>query len=390
MMGRFVLFSLVAAALVSLAACQAAPVATPAGPADAPTAAVVAGQATAVRSAPATSLPPTLSPTADPPTVTPLPPTATPVPPTSTPLPPTATPTPSQAVSWLGGTTLLGFYGRAFGVAPILGRLGFYSNADAMAKDVDTFSSEIHQVNGGKPVLPEIHLIYALAMPCSGNDDCLLYFESMDPHLVDDYIKPAQQRGWLVVLDTQLGRSDPVTQIDRMIAKGYLKYDNVEVALDPEFHVVPGHLEPGIPVGTITAQQVNDAQALLDSYVRKEHLAHRKILMVHQFGDKQIDDGVPFMIQDKTDVKDYPNVDLVVVADGFGGPDAKISKYNKMTDSEAYPFLHFRGIKLFPPNPYEHAFHYDRPLLTFRQVFGLDPTPQKQRVKVAPDVIIMN
>src|SRR5579883_693601 len=119
-------------------------------------------------------------------------------------------------------------------------------------------------------------------------------------------------------------------------------------------------------------------------------LPHKKILIVHQFGDKMVGDGVPFMIQDKEQLRVYPNVDLVIVADGFGSPDSKISKYNKMTDARVYPFIRFRGIKLFPPNPYEQAGHYDRPELTFRQVFGLDPTPGQLRVLDPPDLVIMN
>jgi hypothetical protein len=261
-----------------------------------------------------------------------------------------------------------------------------------MAKDVDTWTARVKAVNGGKPVIPEIHLIYALAMPCgaSASDDCLLYLEAWDSHIVDTYIKPAQARGWQVFLDTQLGRSDPVTQVQRMIAKGYLKYDNVEVALDPEFHVYPGHLTPGIPVGTIEAQQVNDVQALLDDYVRTQNLPHRKIVVVHQFGDKTINDGVPFMIQHKSDVKTYSNVDLVITADGFGSPDSKVAKYDKMTDSAVYPFIRVRGIKIFPPNPYEQAGHYDQPQLTFRQLFGLDLTLGKDRMLWAPDFVLIN
>ncbi|HLG50520.1 MAG TPA: hypothetical protein VKY56_02660 [Chloroflexota bacterium] len=342
-----------------------------------------------VSAASPTPAPPTSTPM--PPSPTPDPPTATPLPPTPTPVPPTATPSVRQAASWFDHTTILGAYGRAFGVAPILGRLGMYANIDAMASDMARFAAQIRAVNGGKRILTEIHLIYALAMPCSAGTDCLSYFEAMDQDLVTGYITPARQRGWLVFLDTQLGRSDPLSQVKRMIARGYLAYDNVEVALDPEFHVVEsGQERPGIPIGTITARQVNDVQALLDEYVRTHDLPHKKILIVHQFGDKMVGDGVPFMIQDKEQLRVYPNVDLVIVADGFGSPDSKISKYNKMTDARVYPFIRFRGIKLFPPNPYEQAGHYDRPELTFRQVFGLDPTPGQLRVLDPPDLVIMN
>lgn len=393
MIGRYLIAFLTIVGLISLAACRAPAASDPTAPVSRATAPgadrPIPTEATPPRTVIPTAIP-TATATAVPPTATPLPPTPTPVPPTATPLPPTSTPTPEAAVSWLQGKTLLGAYGRAFGVAPILGRLGFYNDVDAMARDLSTFANEIRPLNGGKPIIMDIHLIYALAMPCGSSGDCLFYLDAVDPRIVDHYIKPAADRGWLVVLDTQLGRSDPVTQIQRMIDKGYLKYDNVEVALDPEFHVVPGHLTPGIPVGTITAQQVNAAEALLNSYVEQEHLAHKKVLIVHQFGDKLVGDGVPYMIQDKTAVKDYPNVDLVIMADGFGSPESKVSKYNKMTDPKAYPFIHFRGIKLFPPNPYERAGHYDHPMLTFRQVYGLDPTPGGERVQIPPDVILMN
>ncbi|HEX5418100.1 MAG TPA: hypothetical protein VFZ25_20790, partial [Chloroflexota bacterium] len=88
----------------------------------------------------ATAVPPTATPvpptaTPQPPTATPVTPTATPIPPTPTPVPPTVTPTPAVAQSWLDNTTVMGMYGRGFGVAPILGRLGFYANPDDMAKD---------------------------------------------------------------------------------------------------------------------------------------------------------------------------------------------------------------------------------------------------------------
>lgn len=280
-------------------------------------------------------------------------------------------------------------YGRAFGVAPILGRLGSYHSFSDMAKDIQPFIAEIKAVDDGQPVLPSLDIIYGLAVPCIGKDDCLLYSEGQDPHFVDDYIKPAAARGWPVILDTQLGRSDPVTQVNRIVQKGYLSYDNVEVALDPEFHVVPGHLKPGIPIGTIQASQINAVQAILNSYVEDHHLAHKKILIIHQFGDARVNDGVPFMIEDKTALKTFPNVDLVIDADGVGGPQSKVTKYNMMTDAKAYPFIVWRGIKLFPSNPYENASHYDHPLLTMPEVFGKKPVDGGTRIDVPPNVVII-
>ena len=111
--------------------------------------------------------------------------------------------------------------------------------------------------------------------------------------------------------------------------------------------------------------------------------------MVHQFGDANVNDGVPFMIQNKKATKTYPNVDLIICADGFGSPDAKINKYNKMTDPTVYPFLKYRAIKLFLDNPKADQSRIDKPVTTFRMCFGLDPAPRGAVAKYKPDCIVI-
>lgn len=291
------------------------------------------------------------------------------------------------ATGLLENHTMFTVYGRGFGVAPILGRLGSYKNIDQMAGATGSWVEKITAVNGGKGVVTGIHLIYALATPCKDSADCLDYLS--DSNVVENYIKPAAARGWTVVLDDQLGSSDPVAQVKRMIDRGLLKYDNVHVALDPEFHVVPGHDVPGTPIGTIEASQVNAVQEMLDRYVVSAGLKTQKILIVHQFGDRAVSDGVPFMIRDKQDVRDYPNVELVIDADGLGAPFIKVHKYNLMTSSKIYPFIRFRGIKVFLENPYEHAGHVDKPPMTVDQVFGVVPVPGGIRMDAKPNVFII-
>ena len=293
------------------------------------------------------------------------------------------------AAGLLESNTLFTVYGRAFGVAPILGKLGSYSGFDQMAQDTAHWVKDINADNGGKHVVEAVHLIYALAKPCGGKGDCLIYLEGAVPGIVKTYIEPAAARGWVVVLDTQLGRSDPVTQVRRMIDKGYLKYDNVHVAIDPEFHVRPGHEIPGIPIGTVPASQINEVQRILDDYVRTEHLKTKKILIVHQFGDALIRDGVPVMIEDKSSLRDYPNVELVITMDGLGTPAMKVHKYNVETSDHNYPFVRFRGIKVFYPNKWEHHGHYDKPPMTMDEVFGLKPVPGRLRMNAKPDVLII-
>jgi hypothetical protein len=295
----------------------------------------------------------------------------------------------SQPQSILSENTLFTVYGRSFERAPILGRLGTYKSFEDMEMDIRPWIQGIQKRNNQKGVIPALHLIYAMATPCIPDDDCLLYLEGKDKNLVRTYIESAAKRGWMVVLDTQIGRSTPVQQIQRIIDKGYLEYENVAVALDPEFHVYEGEDRPGAPIGTIHSSQINQVQQLLHDYVRAHGQLKKKILMVHQFGDANVNDGVPFMIQDKKDIKTYDNVDLVINADGLGEPALKVIKYNRMTDARIYPFIKFRGIKIFFPNCWEKNGHFDKPPMDLDEIFGMKPVKGRLRMETKPDVIII-
>ena len=294
-----------------------------------------------------------------------------------------------KAESILPDNTLFTVYGRAFNRAPILGRLGAYRDFAAMEKDIRPWIEGIKERNDKKHVIPAIHLIYAMATPCKDSPDCLLYIEGAVKDLAGSYIEPAAKRGWMVILDTQIGKSTPVQQIKRMLDKGYLKYENVAVALDPEFHVYPDKENPGRPIGTLQSSQINEAQQMLDDYVRTQKLQNKKILIVHQFGDSNIDDGVPFMIKDKDKVKTYENVELVFDMDGLGQKTIKVVKYNKITDAGVYPFIKFRGIKIFFRNRWEKHGHFDKPPMTLDEIFGIKKVKSGAKMESKPDVIII-
>jgi hypothetical protein len=295
--------------------------------------------------------------------------------------------TPAESI--LSENTLFAVYGRAFNHAPILGRLGAYKGYKDMEGDIQPWIKGIKKRNDKKGVIPAVHLIYAMATPCKPKSDCLLYIEGRVKDLVGSYIEPAAKRGWMVILDTQLGKSNPALQVKRMIDKGYLKYENVAVALDPEFHVYAGSEKPGTPIGILQASQINEAQRLLDDYVKTQKLRKKKILMVHQFGDAVVNDGVPFMIDNKKTLKSYGNVELVIDMDGLGKQAVKVIKYNKITDAKTYPFLRFRGIKIFFPNRWEKNDHFDKPPMNLDQIFGLKPVKGGVKMQTKPDVIII-
>jgi hypothetical protein len=296
----------------------------------------------------------------------------------------------AKTISLLAQNTLFTVYGRAFNFAPVLGHLGTYRSFEEMEKDIQPWVQGIDKRNDGKGVIPGIHLIYAMAYyPCKPNDDCLLYLEGMVKDVVGTYIEPAAKRGWMVVLDTQIAKSNPVQQVKRIIDKGYLNYENVVIALDPEFHVYPGRSRPGRPIGVIQASQINEVQKMLDDYVRTHNQPKKKILIVHQFGDPNVNDGVPFMIQNKKDLKTYDNVDLVIDMDGFGEQAVKVTKYNRITDSKVYPIIKYRGIKVFFPNKWERHGHFDKPPMNLDQIFGLEPAKDGPKMNTKPDVLII-
>jgi hypothetical protein len=303
--------------------------------------------------------------------------------PTARPLPsPTPIPPP---VSWLRHNTLLSIYGRAFGLAPILGRLGSDGSFADMQRQIQPDLQGIRSANGGLGVRVAVHLIYGLATPCNESKNCLLYLDDTGVNIVKQYIEPAARRGWLVVLDDQLGTSNPAAEVQRMISRGYLRYDNVEIALDPEFRAVAGQPEPGVPVGTVDAGEMNQAERAVNSYTNRLHLLHHKIVMVHQFQTA--------MITRRGSLRKKMNdVDLVIVADGFGTPGIKAHVYSTLLSRAASVRLRWRGIKLFYPNPYEQAGHLDDPLMTWQQVFGHAPAydgTQPFYLRPAPNVIVI-
>jgi hypothetical protein len=288
--------------------------------------------------------------------------------------------------SWLNDSVILTLYGRAFDTAPILGRLGMDGNMADVTAQAAPFVQGIRSQSGHKGVRIALHLIYGMATPCSPGSNCLAYLDDSGVDVVKQYIEPAARRGWLVILDTQLAESSPVQEVTRMIKKGYLRYDNVEVALDPEFRATPSQVTPGIPVGTVTAAELNAAERVLNGYAATHPLPHHKILLIHQFQFGMVQQRGSLLLH-------LPWVDPVLVMDGFGDPGVKAHVYHDLFGKLNAPRVTWRGIKLFYPNPYEQAGHADGPLMTWPQVLGhapaLDVDGRNYWVSPAPQVVVV-
>ncbi|GAC1474441.1 MAG: hypothetical protein PVSMB7_29480 [Chloroflexota bacterium] len=256
-------------------------------------------------------------------------------------------------------------YGRGYGVAPVLGRLGLDHSLDDVASQIHPYEHDI-RANSGQPTIRRaIHLIYAMAVPCISGSACLMYLDDLGVDIIHRYIKPAAKRGWLVVLDDQLGRSSPVQEMRRLIDRGYLRYDNVQVAFDPEFHTNPSGVSLGSPVGSVSAPEMNAAAVVLDRASAHAGVAHQKLLMVHEWSTDMLQG------RDLLQAR-LPYVQMVVIMDGIGPPPDKAVVYRRLFHDQAIPGI-VAGIKLFLPSRYAPGGTVDIPSLTWNEVFGRMP-----------------
>ena len=149
----------------------------------------------------------------------------------------------------------------------------------------------------------------------------------------------------------------------------YLKYDNVHIAVDPEFSVDNLSVRPGKKIGSITGTQINEVQHMMSNYIKANDIKEDKILLVHMFTEH--------MVTDKKAIKYTDRVHLAMHLDGHGSPSLKIKTYNGLyTDARAG--LVTGGFKVF--------YKQDKPRMTPKQVLGLEKASGKL-VKDMPKII---
>ncbi|MDJ0757567.1 MAG: hypothetical protein QNJ45_28800 [Ardenticatenaceae bacterium] len=313
-------------------------------------------------------IPPTLAPpaTVTPlPTITPLPtntatptetatPTATVTPlATETPQPPPRIPipelnlVPGSPQPYLSRFMLLSYYGTPQG--PSLGILG------AQARYYTNFSlrnlREEYRpyVTSERFIIPTYHIITTVADAWPGQDEN--YNHWLDWGIIQDWIAAAEEQGFAVVVDIQPGRADLEEEFERVW--GLLYNPHVHLAIDPEFLMYDDET-PGQQLGQISAEQINAVQAKMNAVGYEIGL--NRVLILHQFEDE--------MILNKEQIQNFPFVELVIDADGFGPAGTKIRDYNQYA---AEPGFEYGGFKLF--------YDWDSPVLTPDQVMDLSPEP---------------
>jgi hypothetical protein len=242
---------------------------------------------------------------------------------------------------------ILAYYGHPN--SRIMGILGRFSKEEINRQLTEL--AKKYEAVGHKPVKKAFYIIYGTVWP--GGDIGII-----SRKVLEDYINYAQKNNMLVFIDHQIGRYEPIDCLKMMLP--YLRYPNVNLALDPEWRTT----KPMAEFGYITGNEINRAQEVMEDYMEKHHIPGERMLVIHQFRSSMI-------VNRKAVRTDFKQVRLVHCADGFGAPHLKRDSYAQNALARNMPI---KGFKLFYNFGIPGA-GFDKPLLTPAQVYALKPRP---------------
>ena len=244
---------------------------------------------------------------------------------------------------FMAANQILTYYGKPYTAQiGILGQL----EPDQLVAQLKAHAQTYDALNGARGVQPALQLVYGTAQADPGREG--LYLLYVDSETVQEYIDLACRNRLLIFLDTQVGRSDVRSEVQKLLP--FLGSRHVHLALDPEFAMAEGEV-PGEHIGHLDAEDVNLAQQMVQDFVEERGLPD-KIMVVHQF--------LTEMLTRPELLKDYPRIRLVHDMDGFGPAEIKAVKYGWYAEPGEYS-----GIKLF--------FQQDPDLMSEQDVIGLGP-----------------
>ena len=242
---------------------------------------------------------------------------------------------------------ILAFYGHP--LSKNMGILGRYTKEELNEK-LTALASE-YQSAGGRNIQKAFYIIFGTVWP-GGNIGII------QESLLREYIDYALANNILVFIDHQIGRFTPADSIKQMLP--WLKYPNVHLALDPEWRTT----KPMQEIGTVSAEELNEAQQIMENYMVENQIPGERLLVIHQFNWRMISN------RDKVD-SGFSKVRLIHCADGFGNPQIKKLSYAFNAQAINMPI---KAFKLFYNFSIPGA-GYDSPLLSPKEVFGLNPRP---------------
>ena len=243
---------------------------------------------------------------------------------------------------------IVAFYGN-----PLSKRMGILGELppDQMLPRLEEVATQWAAADSGQKVLPALHLIATVAQGYPGPGR--KYRLQMPDSVIERVADWAEQRGWLLFLDIQVGVSTVEEELRVLLP--YLKRPFIHLALDPEFAMKDGK-RPGTEwMGRMDASEVNHAVVELAKIVEEQQLPP-KVLVVHRFTRN--------MLTNASQIRLDPRVQVVIDMDGWGAPGSKMGAYRWFV--VRHP-VQYTGFKLFYKN--------DKPMMTPEQVLELYPRP---------------
>jgi hypothetical protein len=243
---------------------------------------------------------------------------------------------------------VVAFYGN-----PLSSRMGILGELppEEMLPRLEEVATQWAATDSGQKVLPALHLIATVAQGYPG--PARKYRLQMPDSVIQKVAGWAEERGWLLFLDIQVGVSTVEDELRVLVP--YLKRPYIHLALDPEFAMKDGK-RPGTDwMGRMDASEVNHAVGVLAKIVEDYQLPP-KVLVVHRFTRN--------MLTNASQIRLDPRVQVVIDMDGWGTPGSKIGAYRWFV--VRHP-VQYTGFKLFYKN--------DKPMMTPEQVLELYPKP---------------
>lgn len=248
---------------------------------------------------------------------------------------------------------IVAYYGNFYSTK--MGILGEFDEATVLLR----LKEEKAAWEAADPETPVVMAIDYIAITAQGTPQAdNTYKLRMPEEHVRRAIDMARKVDGITFLEMQIGYSTLGTELP-LLAK-YLAEPDVHLALDPEFSMKPGALPPGDEIGTFSSSDINYAIDYLSEIV-KEHNLPPKVLLIHRFTHD--------MVTGYQNITPTPEVQVVVVMDGWGFGAKKINTYKQVIYSEP---VQFTGFKIFYKNDLKPP---STRLLTPPEVLELTPSP---------------
>ncbi|MFN3692914.1 MAG: hypothetical protein ACK4SL_02295 [Candidatus Paceibacteria bacterium] len=264
---------------------------------------------------------------------------------------------PPEAVYPQGGAIvpfkrILAYYGNFF--SRHMGILGEYE-PDEVLRRLAATQKLWEEADPSTPVQPAIEYIAMVAQAEAGADG--MYRAMMPAKEIEKAYSMAKQIDGILILDMQVGLSTIAAELPKF--KTYLERPEVHLAIDPEFAMYGGH-RPGTVIGTVSAADVNYVINYMSEIVREKQLPP-KVLIVHRFTQN--------MVTNAEAITPTPEVQVIMVMDGWGSRDLKRGTYSQIIVPEP---VQFAGLKIFYKNDLKPP---STAIFTPSEVLQLNPKP---------------